>query len=567
MKNPHKVFQCCVALAAFGGGLALASDISDPPPPVYQAPPPPAPPIVDQPVSPPPTPAKVPVAPRAVAPANPAPGAPLPPKRSAAELEKLVAPMALYPDPLVAAMLPAAAYPIEVVMAARFVKDTNNLTKINEQPWDDSVKTVARFPEVIQQMNDNVAWTVELGQAFVVQQKDVMDAVQSMRAKAQTAGTLTTTPEQVVVVTNVVVQQADASGVLYVTNQVVQILPGASEVIYVPHYDPAVVYWPPPYYYYDPFWPCVSFGFGLWWGSAYWGHCNWYGGWVAVGHPCPYPPYRYPPPPGPGHPPPGGGPVPPGGRPPPPGARPLPPGPAQPMNTTAQTAAARPWQPDANRLRSAGTRGSLATVKSRDPSTAQFASSGTSSRAVPGASVGTRPGSRSGIDGSPPVTTSPRASRSATSAGVAPSEASVSRTSPRTSASGASRSAPPGASTSRPSTSGGGRATTTPNYSRSAPRLSSPSQSSSFGRAAPPSYRGAAPSGGVSRGSGGSSFRSAGPVSRGGGGGSFSRAGSVSRGGGGGAAPSGGFSGRGGGGFSGGGFSGRGGGGFSGGRR
>src|ERR1043166_5058264 len=79
-----------------------------------------------------------------------------PPQRSAADLEKLVAPIALYPDPLIATILPASVYPLEIVQAARFVKDTNNLAKLDTQPWDSNVKAVARLPDVIAQMNENI---------------------------------------------------------------------------------------------------------------------------------------------------------------------------------------------------------------------------------------------------------------------------------------------------------------------------------------------------------------------------------------------------------------------------
>src|SRR4051812_49081711 len=79
-----------------------------------------------------------------------------PAKRSAADLEKLVAPIALYADPLIATVLPASAYPLEVVEAARFVKDTNNIAQLDAQPWDENVKAVARVPEVIAQMNENL---------------------------------------------------------------------------------------------------------------------------------------------------------------------------------------------------------------------------------------------------------------------------------------------------------------------------------------------------------------------------------------------------------------------------
>src|SRR3974377_525883 len=90
-----------------------------------------------------------------------------PPQRSEADLEKLVAPIALYPDPLLATLLPASAYPLEIVQAARFIKDTNNIAKVDSQPWDENVKALAKFPDVINKMNDDLDWTSNLGQAFV----------------------------------------------------------------------------------------------------------------------------------------------------------------------------------------------------------------------------------------------------------------------------------------------------------------------------------------------------------------------------------------------------------------
>jgi len=95
--------------------------------------------------------------------ANPAAPPSAPPEKSDADLDKLVAAIALYPDPLLATVLPASAYPLEIVQAARFVKDTNNIAKLDTQPWDDNVKAVAKFPDVINQMNDNIQWTATLG--------------------------------------------------------------------------------------------------------------------------------------------------------------------------------------------------------------------------------------------------------------------------------------------------------------------------------------------------------------------------------------------------------------------
>ena len=99
--------------------------------------------------------------------AVPPPSAPA--LRSATELEKLVAPIALYSDPLIATILPASVYPLEIVQAARFVADTNNLAKLDEQPWDDNVKVVARVPAAIKKLNDDLTWTMELGDAFLAQ--------------------------------------------------------------------------------------------------------------------------------------------------------------------------------------------------------------------------------------------------------------------------------------------------------------------------------------------------------------------------------------------------------------
>ena len=147
--------------------------------------------------------------------AEPAPAPPpsAGPKRSAAELEKLVEPIALHPDPLIAILLPASAYPLEIVQAARFVKDTNNIPKVDDQDWDDNVKEVAKFPELIAMMDKDLAWTMELGQAFIDQGKEVMDAIQTLRAKAQKAGNLKTNPQQVVTVTNIVVYETNITEV------------------------------------------------------------------------------------------------------------------------------------------------------------------------------------------------------------------------------------------------------------------------------------------------------------------------------------------------------------------
>jgi hypothetical protein len=296
------------------------------------------------------------------------------PQRSVADLEKLAAPIALYPDPLIAIVLPASAYPLEIVQAARFVEDTNNLATLDDQPWDANVKAVAGFPEVIQKMNDELSWTVELGQAFVDQPSELMDAIQSLRAKAQSAGTLQTTPEQVVIVTNAVVERTYETQVVFVTNTVVQIVPANPQVIYVPVYNPTIVYAPPPSYVYNPMTPLVVFGVGIAAGVIIANnHCNWYYGGVYYGRSTvvvyrgpsygryPYypPPAYYRPPKY--YPPPGYRPPPPGYRPPgyPPPVK-YPPR-ATPYGTGASTLPANAggrgdastmqrWQPDQSRL-------------------------------------------------------------------------------------------------------------------------------------------------------------------------------------------------------------------------
>jgi len=207
--------------------------------------------------------------------AAPAPPPAAPAQRSAADLEKLVAPIALYPDPLLATILPASVYPLEIVQAARFVADTNNLAKLDAQPWDASVKAVARIPDAIKKLNDDIAWTIELGEAFLAQDKDIMDAIQAMRGKAQKAGTLQTTPQQVVVVTNMVVEKTVEQQVVVVTNTVVQIQPSSSSVVYVPAYNPYTVYYPPPAYVYNPYAPLVTFTAGIAMGAIIANNCNW----------------------------------------------------------------------------------------------------------------------------------------------------------------------------------------------------------------------------------------------------------------------------------------------------
>ena len=233
-----------------------------------------------------------------------------PPAASAAftpeQLEQLAAPIALYPDPILAQVMMASTYPLEVVQAARFVKDNPNLKgdqldeKLKEQTWDDSVKSLVSFPQVLSLMDGKLDWTQKLGDAVLDQQKELMDAVQRLRALAQKEGNLKSTAEQTVTVEpaaaappapgqpppsqTVVVQQQPA--------QVITIEPASPQVVYVPSYNPTVVYgaWPypayPPYYPYPPGYAfgaaALSFGVGMAVGAAVWGNCNWGGGNVDV---------------------------------------------------------------------------------------------------------------------------------------------------------------------------------------------------------------------------------------------------------------------------------------------
>jgi len=196
------------------------------------------------------------------------------------ELEQLVAPIALYPDGLVAQILMASTYPLEVVSAARWVKANPKVTgkaledAMQSEPWDASVKSLTAFPQVLEAMNAKLDMTQKLGDAFLAQQKEVMAAIQSLRLKADAAGNLKNTNEQVVT-------KAQENN-----TTIVKIEPANPEIVYVPTYNPAVVYgpWPypayPPYSYYPPGYvypggALLTFGVGLAVGAALWGNANW----------------------------------------------------------------------------------------------------------------------------------------------------------------------------------------------------------------------------------------------------------------------------------------------------
>ena len=168
------------------------------------------------------------------------------------EIEQLVAPIALYPDALVAQILMASTYPLEIVSAARWSKANPNVKDkaledaMQKQTWDPSVKSLTAFPSVLAMLNDKLDMTQKLGDAFLGQQKEVMAAIQGLRAKAEKAGNLKSSKEQTVTTT----QEAGTT--------VIKIEPADPQVVYVPTYNPTVVYgpWPypayPPYYYYPP---------------------------------------------------------------------------------------------------------------------------------------------------------------------------------------------------------------------------------------------------------------------------------------------------------------------------
>ena len=190
-------------------------------------------------------------------PAAPTPAAPAPDQSQQLlkpeELDQLVAPIALYPDTLLAEILMASTYPLEVVQADRWATENKNLkgdqlkAAVEKQGWDDSVKSLVATPSVLSMMSQKLDWTQKLGDAVLAQQPDVMDAVQRLRAKAQANNKLTSTKEQKVTVTQ---QQG---------RDVIVIEPAVPDTIYVPYYDPGVVYgaWPyasyPPYYFPPPY--------------------------------------------------------------------------------------------------------------------------------------------------------------------------------------------------------------------------------------------------------------------------------------------------------------------------
>jgi hypothetical protein len=190
------------------------------------------------------------------------------------QLDSLVAPIALYPDPLLAQTLVASTYPLELVQLQQWMAKNSGLTgdalteAVAKQPWDPSIQSMAAVPDLVKRLVDDIQWTTDLGNAFLAQQDEVMAAVQRMRKKAQDNGALEST-EQQIVETKVVEEKT-----------VIIVESADPEVIYVPSYSPTVVYGPPYYpyppIYYPPYYAggaFVSFGIGVMWGAAWGGSC------------------------------------------------------------------------------------------------------------------------------------------------------------------------------------------------------------------------------------------------------------------------------------------------------
>ncbi|MEO6829201.1 MAG: DUF3300 domain-containing protein, partial [Acidobacteriaceae bacterium] len=250
---------------------SLLGQSYDPTPPDQQGPPPPQDMYPDQ-GAPPPGESEM-----------PDQGAPQGQPMSPDQLGQLVAPIALYPDALVAQVLAASTYPSQVVEANRWLQSQGNLSAeqiaaaANGQNWDPSVKALVAFPSVLAQLDKNIRWTTDLGNAYFNQPEDVMTAVQTMRSLAQSAGTLQSTPQQMV---------SDEDGAI-------AIVPANPEVVYVPTYDPWMVYGTPmdafPGYYYGPpsgvyFGSGLAIGFGIGVGIGVysnwgWGYHNWRPNW------------------------------------------------------------------------------------------------------------------------------------------------------------------------------------------------------------------------------------------------------------------------------------------------
>ena len=198
------------------------------------------------------------------------------------QLDSLVAPIALYPDPLLAQTLAASTYPLEIIQLQQWLlknpglKDKALADAVAKQPWDPSIQAMAGLPDVVKRLADDIQWTTDLGNAFLAQQNDVMDAVQRMRKKAQDSGNLKSTEQQ-----KVETKVIESKSVIVVEQ-------ANPQVVYVPSYDPVVV-WGPPVYPYPPiYYPppgyyaaglAISFGVGVMMGAFWSGGWGWGCGW------------------------------------------------------------------------------------------------------------------------------------------------------------------------------------------------------------------------------------------------------------------------------------------------
>jgi Protein of unknown function (DUF3300) len=213
---------------------------------------------------------------------------------SAQQLDNLVAPIALYPDPLLGEVLAASTYPFEIAEAEQWVQDhpkwkpAKLMKEAKKQNWEPSIQGLVAFPQVLARLSQNISWTTPLGNAFLAQQKDVMQAVQRMRAQAQAAGKLQSTPQETVATENQGGQSA------------ITIEPANPDIWYVPYYNPAYVWGPVAFGYYPALlYPGIDIGFdwglgvdlglyfGGWggWGWGGWGWSpNWYGGTIILNH-------------------------------------------------------------------------------------------------------------------------------------------------------------------------------------------------------------------------------------------------------------------------------------------
>src|SRR5499426_843405 len=210
------------------------------------------------------------------------------------QVQQLVAPIALYPDALLAQVLTASTYPLEVTLAARWAEKNPNLKgaaleeAMQKEPWDPSVKGLTSVPQVLAMMNEKLDWTQQLGEAFLAQPDDIQNAVQALRAKADEAGNLKSSKEQKVRR----VAAPPSPGYIGPPEYIV-IEPVEPDYIYVPVYDPVVVYgtgyWPPayaPFYWYPRWWtvgPVIGFATAAFVGPALWYRYNWgHPGYAAI---------------------------------------------------------------------------------------------------------------------------------------------------------------------------------------------------------------------------------------------------------------------------------------------